>query len=257
MNTTVKIILSVLAGVALSLILVGGGFMLGRSSGTFYPSHMGFDGGWPMRGSLDDQCPFAGGMGRSPLGGWGMMGRSSRWETKSQEPLSLDETEGIIQEWLEGLNNDDLVMGEVMVFDNHSYVEIYESSTGVGAMEVLVDPETRSVYPEHGPNMMWNLKYSPMGSGHGMGWSRSGGLTSEEAKNMPVSPAEAVESAQEFLDKYHPGQEADPHVDVFYGYYTIHVLEGGQAIGMLSVHGESGQVFYHDWHGTLLEMSAD
>jgi hypothetical protein len=254
MSNTVKIVLAVLAGVALSLILLFGGFMIGRSSGMFYPFHMGSNSGrFFMHNS--DQCEFSGGFGNESNDGWGMMDGYSQEKTSDVEPLTVDETDQIIHQWLEGLRNDDLVMGEVMIFDNHSYIEIIESSTGIGAMEVLVDPVTRSVYPEQGPNMMWNLKYSPMGSGHGMGWSNSTTLTAEDVKNMPVSPVEAVAAAQIFLDEYHPGLEADQHSDVFYGYYTVHVLEDGQVIGMLSVHGESGQVFYHDWHGTLIEMN--
>ena len=145
-------------------------------------------------------------------------------------------------------------MGEVMIFDNHTYVQIMENSTGIGAMEVLIDPGTREVYPEHGPNMMWNLKYSTMGHGRGMGWSNQSGLSSVFVESMPVSGTDATFEAQEYLDEYFPGTVADDHSVVFYGYYTLHVLSDGEVTGMLSVHGESGQVFYHDWHGELLEM---
>jgi hypothetical protein len=169
--------------------------------------------------------------------------------------LTAEETELIIQDWLEDLDQDDLMLGEVMVFDNHSYAQIIETSTGIGAMEVLVDPTTREVYPEHGPNMMWNQKYSPMGSMHGRNWPEADDLDLEAAENMPISLSEGVSAAQDYLDEYYSGREVDDHGEAFYGYYTLHVEEDGEVVGMLSVNGYSGQVFYHTWHGELLEMS--
>jgi hypothetical protein len=183
-----------------------------------------------------------------------MMGEYFSDRSTSDSPLSMEESDQIIHEWLEEQGNSDLVMGEVMVFDNHSYVQIMEKSTGIGAMEVLIDPGTRAVYPEHGPNMMWNLKYSTMGRGRGSAWSNSAELGPDFVENMPVSESEAVIKAQQYLDEYQPGLVADDHSVVFYGYYTLHTLEDGEVNGMLSVQGESGQVFYHDWHGELLAM---
>jgi hypothetical protein len=138
-----------------------------------------------------------------------------------------------------------------MIFDNHAYAQIMESATGIGAMEVLVDPQTLGIYPERGPNMMWNLKYSSMHGGGMMGsvskWDGVG--------EMSVSSEEAVELAQAYLNRTSSGLNADEHADLFYGYYTIHILRDGEVVGMLSVHGNSGQVFPHTWHGALLVMS--
>jgi len=73
---------------------------------------------------------------------------------------------------------------------------------------------------------------------------------------MTVSPQEAVEIAQEYLDEKLPGfqvGEAEP----FYGYYTLHIQKDGEVTGMLSVNGFTGQVFPHTWHGEFVEMSED
>ena len=43
----------------------------------------------------------------------------------------------------------------------------------------------------------------------------------------------------------------------FYGYYTIELEKDGQIVGMLSVNGYDGQVFYHTWHGVFIEMSKE
>ena len=70
-----------------------------------------------------------------------------------------------------------------------------------------------------------------------------------------MSSNQAVESAQGFLEPYYPGAEADQNADRFYGYYTLQVVQEDVVVGMCSVNGYSGQVFYHNWHGEYLEMS--
>ena len=145
-----------------------------------------------------------------------------------------------------------------MIFDNHAYARVVEISTGIGAMELLVDPATLSVYPEYGPNMMWNQKY-----GHGGGFGMMGGAgmmngnlinPSFVSSEMNVTPEEALQFAEQYLDKQFPGYQMSDEVYPFYGYYTIDFLEGDQPAGMLSINGYSGQVFLHTWHGTFIEM---
>ena len=80
----------------------------------------------------------------------------------NQDPLTLAQAQDAVEKYIATLNNDDLKLAEVMIFDNQAYAEIVEKSTGIGAMEVLVDPATLNVFPEYGPNMMWNLKYGMM-----------------------------------------------------------------------------------------------
>lgn len=61
---------------------------------------------------------------------------------------------------------------------------------------------------------------------------------------MPISEREALTLAQAFLDKKYPGAVVE-EAHHFYGYYTIHVLKGDVILGMLSVNGYSGSVWYH------------
>jgi len=177
------------------------------------------------------------------------------------EPLSLDQARKAVEDYLAGLGNPDLTLGEVMVFDNQAYAQIVEKSTGIGAQEVLVDPVTLAVYPEYGPNMMWNQKYSPMGGFGGMGMMGGGmmGGTSVPSVSgqMPVSAEEAIQTAQRYLDTYLPGAKADSEAAPFYGYYTIDILRDGQPVGMLSVNGYTRQVFVHTWHGNFIEESGE
>ncbi len=169
------------------------------------------------------------------------------------EPLSFNEVESAIELYLNDYRDTDLHIGEIMIFDNHAYAEIVEFDTGVGAMEVLVDPSTLSVYPEYGPNMMWNQKYSHM-RGNMIGGGFNGGID-ENYSVMPISNDEAVKIAQDYLSSYAKDLDADDHADPFYGYYTIHTIKEGEVYGMLSVNGYNGRVFIHSWHGDFIEMS--
>jgi hypothetical protein len=157
--------------------------------------------------------------------------------------------ENAVHEYIEGYDNaEELRIKEIMVFDNHAYVMVVEEESGIGAFEVLVDPDTLDVYPEQGANMMWNLKYGRMRGGM-MGRANPG-----SGEDMPISETEAVSIARDYLAKDGSEISVDGHGDQFYGYYTIHTLENGEASGMLSVNGYSGQIIIHHWHGKLLEM---
>jgi hypothetical protein len=71
---------------------------------------------------------------------------------------------------------------------------------------------------------------------------------------MTLSPQEAQEVAQRWLDANLPGRTAGD-ADEFYGHYTLRFLNDGQIEGMLSVHGSSGEVWYHSWHGDFVALT--
>jgi len=248
------------------------GYSGGYGSGMMGEGYGGGYGGGMMDGSYDRRgSGFQYGMG---MMGGGMMsgfsGMTGGYGRSQAEPLSLAEAQDAVENYLAELDIDDLAVAEVMIFENHAYAQIAEETTGMGAMEVLVDPVSKTVYPEHGPNMMWNLKYSAMGeygmmSGGMMGGGMMGGYSGDYtpqvyediSAEMSVSPEEAIGLANEYLDEVLPGYEVADEVDAFYGYYTLHVLEDGVVSGMLSVNGFNGQVFVHAWHGDFIEMSGE
>ena len=125
-----------------------------------------------------------------------------------------------------------LEISEIMIFNNHAYVQVVETDSGIGAMELLIEPVTLTVYPEHGPNMMWNLKYGMMAGENSfgmMGGSMMGsGTKIDPVVEMLVTEDEAADLAQEYLDRVYPGSEADEHADQFYGYYTLHIENDGE-----------------------------
>jgi len=185
------------------------------------------------------------GMG-CPMGGPGMgMGWYPGFVAQN-----MDQAAQASQQYLAAFfRNPDLVVKEVMEFSNQFYVQIKEQSTGIGAMELIVEKFNGLVHPEPGPNMMWNLKYGHMGRGM-MGWWGWQAPTAQ----MPIGPEQAKQIAQQYLNVYLPGATVTEEITTFYGYYTIDLQRDGQIFGMLSVNGYNGQVWYHSWHGQFLGM---
>jgi hypothetical protein len=160
---------------------------------------------------------------------------------------SLKEAEIAFDVYVERLGYDNLRLTEVMEFEQNYYAIVAEEATGIGAMELLLDKRTGAVTPERGPNMMWNAKY---------GMHRGGGMMGRAPATdaMTVAPDEAAAIAQRWLDANLPGREPG-EADAFYGYYTLHFVRDGRVEGMLSVHGSTGQLWYHDWHGAFVQMT--
>ncbi len=268
MNTTQRWTIAIIAAVAIGVALFAGGIALGRTSGNvigFWPGNMtlapaqGFGGSAGVTGYAPNQNGLPYGMmgygqnytgtvpyGPGMMGGYGMMGGTGN-RLSGVKPLTIDQAKQAVNTYLARFNNPDLVVSEILIFDNNAYARITEKSTGIGAFELLVDPATLSVFPEYGPNMMWNRKYSMMG-----------GFTAPSVTGqMPVTADQARQAAQRYLDTYQPGAQADQKPDAFYGYYTIDILRDDKPVGMLSVNGYTQQVFLHTWHGNFIEMSED
>ncbi len=224
-----------------------------------------------MNGSFGGMMGSNGMMNNGMMGGNGMMSGLGSSQLYGVKPLSLDQAKQAVSDYVTRFNNPDLMVSEIVIFDNNAYARITEKSTGIGAFEVLVDPVTWAVYPEYGPNMMWNLKYGMMSGSGMMGSSRTysgtvpngmmggsmmgGATTAQPTGKMPVTSDAAVQTAQRYLDTYLPGAQASAQPDPFYGYYTIEILRDGQTVGMLSVNGYTQQVFLHTWHGNFIEIS--
>ena len=180
-------------------------------------------------------------MGPGMMGPGGMMGGWGGYDPDAKQ-ITIDDATKVVERYLLAYYGENLVLKEVMDFAWNFYAEVEEEETGIHAMELIIDKYTGQVYPEMGPNMMWNTKYGTMGSYYG-----------SPTADMPVIAEEAEEIAQRFLDANLPGFTVG-HADTFYGYYTLHTLRDGQIEGMLSVNGYNGAVWYHNWHGPSIGM---
>ncbi|MEW6086628.1 MAG: hypothetical protein AB1607_18740 [Chloroflexota bacterium] len=261
MNKTLSTTLTVLAVLALAIGIFFAGSMYSRGI-AFGPSMMGGY-GWKDNDAYGPN--MMNGRGPGMMGNGGMM-NGYGYSTTDLTPLTPAEVKAAAEKYLAKLNNSDLEIAEIMIFDNNGYVLVKEASTGIGAFELLVDPVSKLAYPEHGPNMMWNLKYSGLnhqymmgGNGYGMmggygnmmqGWNGASPL--DVTAEMTVTPEQAIEYAQKYLDANYAGATVE-HSTQFYGYYTLDFEKDGKIAGMLSVNGYSGQVFVHTWHGTFIE----
>jgi len=173
----------------------------------------------------------------------GMMGGATRSDPQGRV-LTLAQAQQRVQGYAARYNTSSLAVDEVMEFQKNFYAIVKDRSTGHGAFEVLVNKVTGAVCPEYGPAMMWNTQYGMMRGM--MGYQQADGP-------MTVAPAQAARLAMAWLQRAQPGT-ATEMPEQFPGYYTVHILRGGRVTGMLSVNGFTGQVWYHTWHGALIQM---
>ena len=192
-----------------------GGMMGGRGYGGMMGGYWG-----STANNSTNSCPFINPNGSAQTGA----------------RLTIEDAQARLETYLAG--DSTLELAEIMEFEQNFYAVVLEKDTGRGALELLVDPYSGSVYPEHGPNMMWNEKYGHMG-----GWYATTGesLTLDEAKA----------TAQLALDEQVPGAEVEGMGIAFYGYFTFDYAVDGQIAGMLSVH-NNGQTWVHTWHGAFI-----
>ncbi len=218
-----------IVAIAAILVVLGAGYAVARPNG-FWNSMMNGYGPAGNYGNYGGTVPGHCGAGYGT--GYG-----------NATPITIDKAKEAVEQYLAAAGNADLKLTEVMEFSNNFYADVEEKSTGMHAFELLVNRYTGIVTPEPGPNMMWNTKYSPM--------ARMMGLNVQT--QAAVTEKQALEYAQAYLDKVLPGAKAD-EADAFYGYYTVHVTKDGKLYGMLSVHGSTGAVWYHGWHGTFVKI---
>jgi hypothetical protein len=174
-----------------------------------------------------------------------MRGFNLRQQDTDLKNISFDEIKSIGEKYLIDIGLQNIKIKEIMEFSNNFYIETAEEKTGFGAIELLFDKTSGAIFPEYGPNMMWNQKY---------GMHSIIGFNQFE-NNMKIDEEKAIEIGNNYLAKISQNEFAEDEAEKFYGYYTIDTVNSdGTVIGMLSVNGFTGQVWYHNWHGTFIEM---
>jgi hypothetical protein len=198
--------------------------------GNYGSGMMGGTGGYGMMGGN-------GGYGMMGGYGWTSGGPGGAVAPNAQR-ISIERAVSIAEDYAAAFAAG-LHTAEVMEFQNNFYAVLVEDDSGRGAMEILIDPYTGAVGPEPGPNMMWNDKYGMMGSGR----NTDNRLTMDQARDL----------AQSALDTQLPGSKVHEDGSEFYGHFTFD-YDGpdGAIAGMLSVHGNSGAVWLHTWHGDFI-----
>ncbi|KDR95801.1 hypothetical protein SAMN02745945_02183 [Peptoclostridium litorale DSM 5388] len=187
----------------------------------------------------------------------------SSYQSDSGILMSIEEIKREVDRYIADFE-EELEIADIFVYeDSDYYVSIEEAATGKGAFELLVNQYSGVIYPEHGPNMMWNEKYGMHGRGHIMGrhmrsrsfFNEYSGYYRNEDATKQISLELAVELATEYVKKYvDEDMVATEEGHEFYGYYTLHIKKEEQTVGMLSVNYYTGDVWFHDWHGKLIEV---
>jgi len=175
--------------------------------------------------------------------GNGMMGGYSNYP-EDGERMDMESVEEHVNNYLSDYSDKELSIAEIMEFHQNFYVQVADADSDFLIQELIVNPYSGEIYPEQGPNMMWNLSTPHM----------MNTFSRRQPRNMTVDEDEAIELAAEYLESTLPGAKPEEHADKFNGYYTIHVINDNNIVGMLSVNGYSGQVWYHNWHGEFLGM---
>jgi hypothetical protein len=218
-----------------------GGMMGGGQAGM-----MGGQGYGPGGGMMSGQGYGPGGM----MGGGGMMRGWGRSTGQVQPLASIDDAKTAFQRYIDATGQSNMALDEVMQFQNNYYATVKDTSTGIGAFELLASPQTGAVFPLMGPNMMWNTEYGYMVGVSGM----MGGSWQQPTGQPTVSADQAQQIAQQWLDKNQSGSTTEA-ADVFPGYYALHITRDGQVTGMLPVNAYTGAVWYHTWHRALVSST--
>ena len=223
--------------------MMGNGMMGGNGPGNNMMSNGIMGGSGPgntmmSNGMMGGNGPENNMMGNAMMGGNDVCGGYAGNDNEAKgTPITIEKAKEAAEQYLVSTGNTDLALSEVIEFDNNFYAGVKEKSTDMNAFELLVNKYTGKVFPEVGPNMMWNTKY-----GH-MNTQDQGTVTKERA----------LEKAQAYLEKTIPGSKVGD-VDAFYGYYTIEVTKDDKIYGMLSVNANTGAIWYHTWHGNFVKF---
>jgi len=142
----------------------------------------------------------------------------------------------------------------ILTFTNSDYYySIKDSESGKGVLELQINPLTGVIYPEFGPNMMWNTNFniSDMNSRNGMN-----NLTFRDdfKNNDIISLEESIILARKYFENLDMIYDVDQEGLEFSGYYTLYVKDNNKTIGLLSVNYYTGDIWYHAWHGDVKEL---
>ncbi len=207
-----------------------GGMMGGGPMGGMGPMGGGMGGMGPMGGA-----PMGGGQpyGSQPYGPMGgpMMGGCPAWWGSYMNVNDTNVAE-YVNNYVAALGPN-LEVKTIEKYSNNYYVLVWDASRNMGAFELLVF-YNGFIHPEP-HSMMWNTLYGPHASG---------------ALNYPIGLEEARGIAERWVSSRFPNATIVEEY-AFPGYYTFHFRYGDQ-MQMLSVNAFTGQVVFHEWHGTYI-----
>src|SRR5665647_614378 len=137
--------------------------------------------------------------------GSGMMGNMMAVYYPGAKPITQDEALRSMESLARQYYGSNVEVEDFMAFSSNYYAVLKDANSSQDIAEVLVDRYSGSVYPESGPNMMWNTRY-----GAGRTQAGSAGYDLTGAKKL----------AEDFLTGYLPGVRIMESKQIP-GYYTF------------------------------------
>ena len=149
-----------IVAIAAILVVLGAGYAVARPTANgFWNGMMGYGNGNEMMGNGGMMGGSGGMMNAYDGSGSGHCGAGLGTGYGDTNPITIEEAKKSVEQYLASTGNVDLRLTEVQEFENNFYADVEEKSTGTHAFELLVNKYTGAVFPEMGPNMMWNTKY--------------------------------------------------------------------------------------------------
>ncbi|TDX35502.1 hypothetical protein C7954_1589 [Halanaerobium congolense] len=157
--------------------------------------------------------------------------------------MEREELIELSQELLKERYGDQFQIVDMIAYSNSPYyLVVREENKKEAAFALMFDPVRRVVYPEYGPNMMWNRNY---GMAFMMGWN-------DRTNRSQIDREQALENARDFASSN--GLRVKDNGYQFSGYYSFYVENNNQPVGLVSVNAYSGEVWAHNWNGNLIEI---
>ncbi len=131
---------------------------------------------------------------------------SAQAQTTAGDAISIDQARDAALAYLSGHELANLTTGEIIEFSNHFYVVVTNSTTGEGALELIVSRNGEFVHPVPGPGIRWNTDYDLLAPVHDMMMERI-----EEHQQMHESMGDGdrhawdhmMEHGREFHERMH------------------------------------------------------
>ncbi len=192
-------------------------------------------GSMPGPGTGPGSGHMGGGMGYG-MGGAGGMIQGMMGNTITDGYLDTlnpidnpDEARTAMQAFIDASNS------SLQIYDLWEYGTVYKAelmdTTGAMAFDLVADKFTGVVMPEMGMSMMLNASY-----GKGMY------KTSTSGRTLKVTPSQATNYAQAFIDKNGLGYTLGSPV-TYPGYYKFHTTSGGSPGFDIMVNGYNGEIW--------------
>jgi hypothetical protein len=241
----------------LMVVMIGSLFIIGSAFAQMGGGNMGPGGGHMMPGPGPMPGPRPGpGPGPNPgpgghMGGGmgsGMMGAGSMVSNMMSNTISdgfldvlspltsADQARLAIEAFITS-SNSSLQISELWEYGTVYKAELSDT-TGAMAFDLVADKFTGVVMPEMGMSMMLNASY-----GKGMY------KTSAFGRKLTVTPAQATDNAQTFINNNGLGYTLLGSAEAYPGYYKFHTTSGGAFGPDIMVDGYNGQIWMNTLYG--------